>query len=150
MILVKDMLRHKTPDVWSIGPEATIYETLELMAAKDIGAVPVVEEGRLVGIFSERDYARGVALRGKSSHDMKVRELMNYPVFTIGPDETIDACMSLMTDRHIRHLPVVSSGGRLVGLISIGDVVKAIITDQRLYIRDLEKYIAGAPGAGMS
>ncbi len=148
MILVKDMLRHKAAAVWSIGCKATIYEALELLAAKDIGALPVLDEDRLVGIFSERDYARNVVLKGKSSRETRVEELMQHPVVTVGPDETIDTCMALMTDRHIRHLPVLERD-RLVGLISIGDVVKAIITDQKLYIKDLEKYIATASGTGM-
>jgi len=122
------------------------YKALELMAEKNIGALPVVdaENGdRLIGMFSERDYARKVILKGKSSQVTPVAELMSQPVTGVSPDDTIETCMELMTARHIRHLPVLEDG-RLVGLVSIGDVLKATISEQKVLIRDLENYIVGA------
>lgn len=142
---VKHVLQHKPAGVWSTSPRSTVYAALELLAEKNVGALPVLEEGRLVGIFSERDYARKVILRGRSSKEATVGELMSTPVYTVGPNEPIETCMQLMTERHIRHLPVIE-GDRVVGMISIGDVGKAIIADQRVVIRDLESYITGAPG----
>ncbi len=142
---VKHVLQHKPAGVWSTSPRSTVYEALELLAEKNVGALPVLEEGRLVGMFSERDYARKVILRGRSSKEATVGELMSTPVYTVGPNEPIETCMQLMTERHIRHLPVIE-GDRVVGMISIGDVGKAIIADQRVVIRDLESYITGAPG----
>jgi CBS domain-containing protein len=143
MARAKDLLQNKGHDVWTISPGATVYEALQLMADKDIGALPVLKDGdTIVGMFSERDYARKVVLKGKSSHDTTVGELMSSPVYSIGPGETLDDCLVLMTNRRIRHIPVVDQG-RLVGLVSIGDVVKAMIADQRLAIKDLENYITG-------
>ena len=142
---VKHVLQHKPADVWATSPRATVYEALELLADKNVGALPVLEEGRLVGMFSERDYARKVILRGRSSKEATVGELMSTPVYTVRLNEPIEACMQLMIERHIRHLPVIE-GDRVVGMISIGDVGKAIIADQRVAIRDLESYITGAPG----
>ncbi len=145
MMDVKHILQHKPAGVWATSPHATVYEALELLAEKNVGALPVLEDGRLVGMFSERDYARKVILRGRSSKEATVGELMSTPVYTVGPNESIEACMQLMTERHIRHLPVIE-GGLMVGMVSIGDVGKAIIADQRVVIRDLESYITGAPG----
>lgn len=145
MMDVKHILQHKPADVWATSPHATVYEALELLAEKNVGALPVLEGGQLVGMFSERDYARKVILRGRSSKEARVGELMSTPVYTVGPNESIEACMQLMTERHIRHLPVME-GDRVVGMVSIGDVGKAIIADQRVVIRDLESYITGAPG----
>ena len=141
---VKHILKGKPAGVWATSPQATVYEALELMAEKNVGALPVLVEGRLVGMFSERDYARKVVLRGRSSKEATVGELMSAPVYTVGPNESIEACMRLMIDRHIRHLPVIE-GDRVIGMVSIGDVGKAIIADQRVAIRDLETYITGAP-----
>jgi len=144
MTTVRQLLQRKPPGVWTIGPEATVYEVLALMAEMNIGAVPVIEGDVLTGIFSERDYARKVILMGRSSRETTVGELMSHPVVTVSPDIPIEGCMALMTDRHFRHLPVVEEG-RLIGIVSIGDIGKAIIADQRIFIHDLERYITGAP-----
>ncbi len=142
MKTVRDLLRGKGDQVWSIAPEATLYEALALMASKDVGALLVLEGGQLAGIVSERDYARKVDLHGRTSRDTHVREIMTERVVSVGLADTIDRCMALMTEHHIRHLPVLEAG-RLVGLVSIGDVVKGIITEQEFVIAELEKYIAG-------
>lgn len=142
MYTVKDLLQGKGNQVWSIKPEATVYEALELMAAKNCGALLVVENDKLVGILSERDYARKVILKGRSSKTTTVAELMTTEVFYINPDDTIEYCMALMTEKRTRHLPVMENG-KLAGLVSIGDVVKAIITDREFTIRELERYITG-------
>ena len=145
MALVRDLLQNKGWDVWTIAPGATVYEALELMAQKDVGALPVYEDGAVIGMFSERDYARKVILKGKSSRETSVGELMSSPVYSIGPTDTLEDCLVLMTVHRIRHLPVMDRG-KLVGLVSIGDVVKATIADQRVLIKDLENYIMGSPG----
>lgn len=142
MYTVKDLLQGKGNQVWSIKPQATVYEALELMAAKNCGALLVVENDKLVGIFSERDYARKVILKGRSSKTTSVGELMTTEVFYINPDDTIEYCMALMTEKRTRHLPVMEND-KLAGLVSIGDVVKAIITDREFTIRELERYITG-------
>jgi CBS domain-containing protein len=144
MTIVRQVLQRKPPGVWTVSPGATVYEALTLMAQMNIGAVLVIEDGALVGIFSERDYARKVILMGRSSRDTTVGELMSHPVVSVNPDIPIEACMALMTERHFRHLPVVKEG-RLIGVVSIGDIGKAIIADQKIAIRDLESYITGAP-----
>ena len=146
MIFVKQLLQGKSAEVWTIGPRDTAYKALEFMAEKNIGALPVVDadaDGVLVGMFSERDYARKVILKDKSSRATSVGELMSHPVVFVGPDETIETCMSLMTTQHIRHLPVLDRG-RLVGIVSIGDLVKTIIANQQALVKDLENYIIGA------
>jgi len=137
---VAQILDEKGRSVISVGPEDSIYHALEVMAERDIGALLVMEGDSLVGIFSERDYARKVILIGKSSHDMAVREAMTASVVTVEPDKTIRDCMNLMSDRHIRHLPVVVDGS-VEGVISIGDVVHAVITDQEFMIDQLQRYI---------
>ena len=143
MICVRDILRERrTGEVWQIERTATVYQALEQLAAHDIGALPVVENGKLVGIFSERDYARKVILHGKSSREATVGELMSSPVTTVGPGDTVETCMALMTTRRIRHLPVMEND-QMIGLVSIGDIVKAVIDDQRVAIRDLENYVTG-------
>jgi CBS domain-containing protein len=142
MITVKRIMMSKGGAVWTVSPHATAYEALQLMAEKDVGALPVIDDGRLVGVFSERDYARKVILKGKSSKETTVSELMTKPVFYVTPDRTIEDCMALMTAIHGRHLPVIENG-RVVGVVSIGDVVNTIITEQKVVIRDLEKYITG-------
>ena len=139
---VTDLLQTKGHSVWSVSPDATVYEALEIMADKDVGALLVLEEGRVAGIFSERDYARKVILRGRASRDTPVREIMTARVLYVRPDQSVNDCMALMTRHHIRHLPVLE-GGELIGLISIGDVVKAIISEQEFMIEQLENYIAG-------
>ncbi|HET7587170.1 MAG TPA: CBS domain-containing protein [Gammaproteobacteria bacterium] len=142
MATVKQVLRGKDSEVFTISSGATVYEALELLAAEDIGALPVVDNGRLVGIFSERDYARKVILKGKSSRDTAVDALMTTEVYSVDPDTTIEDCMALMTHRRVRHLPVLDER-RLVGIVSIGDVVKNIIAEQRGQIRELRDYVAG-------
>lgn len=144
MMTIDELLRTKEiKEVWSVAPNTAVYEALQEMAKKDIGAVLVVERDELAGIFSERDYARKIILKGKSSLDTPVREVMTAEIVTITPEYTVEQCMTLMTDHHIRHLPVLQKG-RLVGLVSIGDIVKAIITGQAKVINSLENYIIGA------
>ena len=140
MVTVRQLLHNKGSDVWSISPEAPVYEALELMADKDIGALLVLEEDSLVGIISERDYARKVALQGRTSLNTPVKDIMTSEVYRIGPDQTVEECMALMTNRRIRHLPVLSDNG-LEGVVSIGDIVKAIISNQEFMIEQLENYI---------
>jgi len=143
MITISRLLQQKGSSLYTISPDATIYEALQLLAEKNIGALPVVESGSLVGIFSERDYARKVVLKGKTSKDTLVYELMTSRVYYVKPQRSIDDCMRLMSDKHIRHLPVLDFG-RLVGIITIGDVVKAIIDQQQRTINDLENYVSGS------
>ena len=142
MITVKQLLKEKS-DVWSIGPEQTVYDALKLMSDKNIGALPVLEGGRLIGVISERDYAREVILKDKSSLKTPVKEIMTEKVVTIRPEQTVTECMQLMTDKRVRHLPVLDNQGRLVGIISIGDVVKEIMAEQKVFIQDLMNYIEG-------
>lgn len=142
MITAKQILKSKGNAAWTISPEASVYEALQLMAQKDIGALVVVEAKKIVGMFSERDYARKFIQGEKSTKEIMVRELMSAPVDTIRPGMSIGACMALMTERRVRHLPVVE-GEKMVGLISIGDVVKAIITEQQKVIDQLGNYISG-------
>jgi signal-transduction protein with cAMP-binding, CBS, and nucleotidyltransferase domain len=143
MTFVRDILRDKPSTVWTIESRYFVYKALELMAEKDIGALPVTEDGKLVGMFSERDYARKVILKGKSSHSTTVGELMSQPVVSVGLDDTIETCMALMTEQRIRHLPVMDQN-ELVGMVSIGDVLKATIARQEVLIQDLSNYIVGA------
>ncbi len=142
MTIVSQILQGKGNQVWTVAPDRTVYETLELMADKNIGAVLVIEEGQIAGIFSERDYARKVVLRGKSSRHTVVNEVMTSPVISIRPNVSMDKCMRLMTDKKFRHLPVVDDE-QLVGIISIGDVVRAVINEQEIIINHLEDYITG-------
>jgi len=143
MKTVSDLLRVKGNQVWSIGPDATVYDALTLMAEKDVGALLVLDNvGQLVGILSERDYARKIVLKGKTSRETPVREIMTKKVLWVRPDQTIEEIMALMTNKRIRHLPVLEEG-RLVGVISIGDVVRAIISEQEFMIEQLENYITG-------
>ncbi len=145
MITVRDLLAQKRSGaVWSIGPDATVYQALELMAEKNVGALLVMEQGRLVGVFSERDYARKCVLKGRSSRDTRVEELMSSPVIYVQPEQTAEQCLAIMTQRQIRHLPVME-GERVIGVVSIGDVGKAIISAQQEALRDLETYITGVP-----
>jgi CBS domain-containing protein len=139
---IRNLLRSKGSEVWWLPPDATVYEAIALMAEKRIGAVLICEEGRPVGIVSERDYARKVILMGRSSKETRVREIMSSPLNTVTPDHTVDECMRIMTERRVRHLPVME-GDRVVGMISIGDLVKAIISAQAQTIQHLSDYISG-------
>lgn len=144
IMTVDELLRAKAnQEVWTVKSQATINEALQLMAEKDIGALMVVDGDSLVGIFSERDYARKVLIKGKCSLETPVNEVMTSEVITVTPAISVEACMELMTNRHIRHLPVIQEG-RLVGLVSIGDIVKAIISGQANYISNLVNYITGS------
>jgi CBS domain-containing protein len=142
MLRVKYLLAFKDKDVWSIGPEEPVLAAIQLMADKHIGALPVLRGDELIGIVSERDYARKVILLGRSSSDTPVWQIMSSPVTTVSPDEAVHRCMEIMTERRIRHLPVIDRG-RMIGIISIGDLVKAVIEEQQQTITQLEKYIAG-------
>jgi CBS domain-containing protein len=142
MYCVNDLLQTKGAAVWTVSPDDTVMTALRLMAEHDIGALVVTESGKLVGILSERDYARKVVLHGKTSAETRVREIMTSPVIVVSPEQPITDCMALMTDRRIRHLPVVADGS-LTGVVSIGDVVKAVISDQAFEIEQLAKYISG-------
>jgi CBS domain-containing protein len=137
---VSQLLQNKGGGVLSVTPETSVYDALKLMAEKNVGALLVMEGGALRGIMSERDYARKVTLLGKSSQDLAVRDIMSDKVITVSPTQTVDACMALMTDRRIRHLPVVENG-RVTGVLSIGDLVKAVIAEQQQTIQQLESYI---------
>lgn len=142
MATVAQLLQSKGHDTWSISPDATVYEALALMAEKDIGALMVLEGEHLVGVLSERDYARKVILKGRFSKDTRVREIMADRIVVVRPEQNIQDCMELMTLNRVRHLPVLT-GDRLVGVISIGDVVKALLSDQEFTIHQLENYITG-------
>ncbi len=143
MTTIGQLLDQKGSQVWSIPPDSTVYDALRLMAERDIGALLVIKGERLVGILSERDYARKVILQGKSSMKTAVREIMTERVIVISPQNTLEEGMALMTEKHLRHLPVVVDEN-VVGVVSIGDLVKAKIADQRFIIEQLERYIAGA------
>ena len=141
MLTVRDVLKTKKQDIWTITPQSSAYQALEIMADKDIGALIVIDNDQIVGIFSERDYARKVILKGKSSRETTVKELMNNPVYTIHPETSVEKCMALMTVTHNRHLPVIEED-QLIGVVSIGDVVNTIITIQKIEIEDLKGLIA--------
>jgi len=140
MQTIRKILSEKGTDIWSTSPGATVFEALQLMAEKDVGALPVMDQGKLVGIFSERDYARKVILLGKSSKKTFVREIMTPHVIYATPDMTNDQGLALMSAKRIRHLPVVD-GEDMVGMISIGDLVRSIISEQKEMISQLEQYI---------
>ena len=142
MFTVKNMLDEKGCSIWTISPEAKIIDALKLMAEKSLGALVVTYKNQVVGIISERDYARKVILRGKSSLDTPVKEIMTTQVFFVTPDMSAEECMALMTKKHIRHLPVIDEG-KLTGLVSIGDVVKTVLSEQKITIENLQNYITG-------
>ena len=142
MKTISQFLDHSQRAIYSVGPDDTIRHALEVMALHNIGALLVLQEQKLVGIFSERDYARKVVLKGKSSNDAKVSEVMTSKVITINTKQSIDQCMQIMTDNHIRHLPIVNDT-QVMGLISIGDVVREMIAYQKSMIEQLQSYIAG-------
>ena len=139
---VRQLLEAKAPEVYSIGPDAPVIDAIRLMSEKRIGAVLVMEHGRVVGILSERDYARKIVLKGRSSADTPVRAIMTSDVISVGLGDTADHCMQLVTDQRIRHLPVLQ-GDQVMGVVSIGDLVKAVIEDQQVEIDHLQGYIVG-------
>src|SRR5579864_6445809 len=150
MTTVARLLDSKGHDVWSIAPDASVYEAIELMAAKNIGALLVLEDDKaashsqtMVGIVSERDYARKVILEGKSSRETPVRDIMTSKVYYVRPERTIDECMALMTEHDVRHLPVLDDNDRPVGMISIGDAVRSMLAEKETLIEQLESYITG-------
>jgi CBS domain-containing protein len=139
---IRVLLSQKGGQVWSVSPEASVYQAIELMADKGIGALLVLDGGKLAGIISERDYARKVVLKGRTSKETLVNEIMTVQVFTVTPDHSVDDCMTLMTEKRIRHLPVLA-GEAVAGVLSIGDLVKFIISEQEETIHQLENYISG-------
>ena len=142
MSTVRQILANKTADIASVGPTSTVYAALELMAKRNVGAVAVMEDDQLAGIFTERDYARKVILKGKASPTTTIAEVMSENPICVVPDQTVEQCMALMTDKAIRHLPVLENN-RMIGIISIGDLVKNIIQEQKFIIDQLEHYIQG-------
>lgn len=142
MKILQRVLDAKGSEVFSIGPGASVFDALEEMAKRDVGALIVMEDGQVVGIFSERDYARKIILAGKSSRETPVRDIMTDRVIYARPDLTLEQCLALMTDKRIRHLPVMRDDD-LIGVVSIGDLVKGIIDDQRFLISQLESYVSG-------
>jgi CBS domain-containing protein len=143
MNTIGQLLESKGKDIWTIAPNATVFEGLRIMAKRNVGALLVIDKDNLIGIFSERDYARKVILEGKSSKDTAVGELMTKDVYYIDPKNTLQESMAVMIARHIRHMPVLDKD-RLVGMVTLGDVVKQIIAEQEFTIRELEKYISGS------
>ncbi len=139
---VKQILDSKGNDIWSLRPDNSVLDAVKLMAEKEIGALLVMEGARLVGIVSERDYARKVILKGRSSEDTRVADIMTANVLYVHPDETVDDCMALMTEKRIRHLPIVEKE-QVIGVLSLGDLVKAVIAEQKFMIDQLEHYISG-------
>ncbi len=142
MQAVNQVLRFKGGQIFSVAPTDSVLRAIEIMATRHVGALLVMDQGSLLGIISERDYARKVILKNRSSHDTPVSDIMTSPAVTVSPQDTVHHCMELMTDGRFRHLPVVE-GGRVVGILSIGDLVKAVIEDQKGQIEQLQRYIAG-------
>ncbi len=142
---IGEILAHKGSQVWSIAPEATVFDAIQMMSDKNVGALLVIEGEQLVGIITERDYTRKVALKGKVSKQTAVREILTGVIVKANPDSTVEECMRLMTDHRVRHLPVLE-GERIVGIVSIGDLVNWIISAQTSTIHQLQTYIAGFPG----
>ncbi|MDQ3117604.1 MAG: CBS domain-containing protein [Verrucomicrobiota bacterium] len=139
---IEKILRRKSDQIWSVSPDATVYDAIALMAEKNVGALLVMENEKLVGIVSERDYSRKVMLRGKTSRNSTVREIMTTELTTANPRETVEDCLRFMTEKRIRHLPVVANGS-LCGVISIGDLVKEVISAQSATLDQMRDYIAG-------
>ncbi len=142
MTAIRALLDRKGHEVWSLHPDDSVLDAIKILAEKDIGALIVIENGKPVGIFTEREYARNVYLKGKSSPATSVRDVMASPVICVGPNRSVEECMALMTEKRVRHLPVMD-GDELVGLVSIGDLVKSVIAEQQFTIEQLENYIYG-------
>jgi len=142
---INEILDHKGATVWAVAPDTIVFEAIQMMSEKNVGALLVTERDKLIGIISERDYTRKVALKGKSSRETKVREILSEQVLSVSPRHSIEECMRLMTENRVRHLPVLD-GERITGVISIGDLVNWIISAQSSTIRQLETYISGIPG----
>ena len=142
MKTVADILKTKGSEVWTISPETIVFDALKTMADKNVGALVVLDATRVIGIVSERDYARKVILHGRSSRELKAREIMSSKVYFVSPEHNIEDCMALFTNKRVRHLPVLQNE-ELIGIISIGDVVKAVIAEQESTIKHLENYITG-------
>lgn len=142
MVTVRQLLDGKGADIWSVSPDDSVFEAVQVMSDRDVGALMVLDGGRVAGIISERDYARKIALEGRASRDTKVADIMTTRVVYALPTQTVDECLALMTDKRIRHLPVMN-GDDLVGVLSIGDLVKSKIEEQQHVIEQLEQYIAG-------
>jgi len=140
MAVVAQLLKQKRDTIYSVGPEAPVLEAIRLMAEHGVGALLVMQEQQLVGVVSERDYARKVILKGRSSSETSVRQIMSSPVFTVRPDQSVRECMQLVNDRRVRHLPVVE-GERVIGVLSIGDLVRSVLEEQQKTIEELEQYI---------
>jgi CBS domain-containing protein len=143
MNTVNQILKEKGQSVWTVEKNATVFEAMSIMADKHVGSLVVYDQGKLAGIISERDYARKVALKGKASRELPVSEVMSSPVTCVTATKTVKQCMAIMTDKHIRHLPVVTDGGELMGVISNRDLVQSIIAEQKFEIEQLEHYISG-------
>lgn len=139
---IDSILNQKSGEVWSVAPDATVYDAIAMMADKNVGALVVIEHGKLVGIISERDYTRKVMLRGKRSRETLVREIMTTELTTVDPKEGVDDCLRFMTEKRIRHLPVMQEG-EVTGVISIGDLVKHVMSVQNATLDQLERYISG-------
>ena len=142
MKIVKDILRVKGSNVYSTAPDATVYDVLKQMAEKNVGALMVLEGEKIVGLISERDYARKTILKGRLSKETAVKEIMTANVITVGPEKDLEECMELFTDKHVRHLPVIENE-KIIGIVSIGDVVKGVIDHKEFIIQEQEKYIKG-------
>lgn len=142
MTTIRQLLAQKGPEVLTIGPDETVFDAIRMMAGHEVGALVVLEDGKLIGIFTERDYARNVFLKGRSSPKTRVSEVMSTHVICVAPEETVEDCMAIMTDRKVRHLPVISEN-QMIGIVSIGDLVKSIISDQKFVIEQLERFITG-------
>lgn len=142
MTLVSQILKKKGSDVWSVRPDDTVFDAVKMMAEKSVGALVVMEDDKLVGIISERDYARKIILEGKASRDTPVADIMTRQVLCVSPERTVDECMALMSDKRARHLPVIEDK-HVVGVLSIGDLVKVTIDEQKVMIDQLKQYISG-------
>ena len=142
MTTIRQLLREKGHKICSVGPESTVYDAVRKMADEDIGSLVVMEGGKIVGIITERHYARNVVLKGRTSPATRVRDIMESDVLYVQPDQSVEECMAIMTDKRVRHLPVIEQG-KEIGLVSIGDLVKSIISDQKFTIEQLEHFIQG-------